>query len=207
MSKNGFSLVELLIAMALSLITILMVMMLFKQVGRVAVSVAQDAEFDLQLETGMLVTQKLLQGAGYGTGNFDDVAIGSYSGRPAVFWRLRPDLEAEPIELICQGVAEGIEQDQNMFVHRLLLLASSSCSESAQLEDLSWDVASVLATMRSEHNEHVFDFKLEDECDPFGVKEIGGARKVIITGKKLNISEGLGQFVQRAVCLNNISSL
>lgn len=205
MSKNGFSLVELLITLALSLTTILMMMMLFKQVGRVGISVTQDAELDLQLETGILVAQKLLRGAGYGTGNRNDIVIDSYSEQPAVFWRLRPDLEVEPVEIICQGLTETVEQDQNMFVHRLLLLSSSSCSESADLKSLNWSIDNVLAKIRSEHEENIFNYKLEGECNPFGIKEIQGARKVIITGKKKNITEGLGRFVQRAVCLNNIS--
>ncbi len=250
MPKNGFSLVELLIALALSLTTILMMMMLFKQVGRVGISVTQDAEFDLQLETGILITQKLVQGAGYGTGHFKDIKIGSYAERPAVFWRLRPDLDKQ--EMTCQGVAQAVEHDEDIFVHRLLLLSSSSCSETADLESLNWDIDNVLAKMHREHEESIFSYELIDyepinyepvssesvssesvssestdsestdseqtdtepvdyeskgECNPFGIKEIKGSRKIIITGKKKNITEGLGRFVQRAVCLNNITTM
>lgn len=213
MSKNGFSLVELLIALALSLTTILMMTMLFKQVGRVGILATQDAEFDLQLETGILVAQKLLQGAGYGTGNLGDIKEGSFSEQPAIFWRLRPDLEVEPIELKCQGLTETVEQDQNMYVHRLLLLSSPSCSASEDLNNLTWNIDNVLTKILSGHKESIFDFELKSElglesrCNPFGIKEIEGSRKVIITVNNKNITEGLGRVVQRAVCLNNIQPM
>lgn len=73
MRNKGFSLIELLVAMAVSLLAILMLLMLFKQVTRLGMSSSQDAEYDANLETALQIIQKLVQNAGYGTGNEQDV--------------------------------------------------------------------------------------------------------------------------------------
>lgn len=73
MRNKGFSLIELLVAMAVSLLAILMLLMLFKQVTRLGMSSSQDAEYDANLETALLIVQKLVQNAGYGIGNDQDI--------------------------------------------------------------------------------------------------------------------------------------
>lgn len=73
MQNKGFSLIELLIALAISLISILMLLMLFKQVTHIGMSSSQDSEYNTARQTALLVVQKLIQNAGYGTGSDLDV--------------------------------------------------------------------------------------------------------------------------------------
>lgn len=137
MRQNGFTLVELLVGLLIGMLCIIMMLMLFKQIFRVGMGVSHDAEYDSQLETGVLISQKLLQNAGYGSGKNIDIATGfvtftsstqvnaTVTGQPAIFWRIRPDLTA--LTFACFGLTEAITQDGEKFIHRLVYLQKLTC--------------------------------------------------------------------------------
>ena len=69
MPKNGFTLVELMVGLVIGMLCMIMMLMLFKQVSHISLQSSQDAEYDAQLQTSMLIVQKLIQNAGYGSEN------------------------------------------------------------------------------------------------------------------------------------------
>lgn len=139
MAKNGFTLVELLIGMLIGMLCIIILLMLFKQISRVGMVSARDAEYDAQLETGVLIAQKLIQNAGYGSGNAADIATGfvtftsdtaanaTTTGQPAIFWRVSPDPNATTKSFDCYGLAERISASGANQIHRLMYLTKENC--------------------------------------------------------------------------------
>ena len=209
MRKNGFSLIELLIAITLSTLAVLMMLMVFKQVTRVSIEVTQDSDYDAQLETGVLILQKLVQNAGYGNGEFDDIVEGSFQGKSAIFWRFVTDLDEEPLSYECQGAVELTTEENSLFNHRLTLLRpkSGTCNAASELESLEWIPINIISTLKSEFEDEIFLYDLAGACKPYGIQDIEGLRQLTITGRRLNIADGLGRTIQRAVCLSNISAL
>lgn len=140
MAKNGFTLVELLIGMLIGMLCIIILLMLFKQISRVGMVSARDAEYDAQLETGMLIAQKLIQNAGYGSGNAADITEGfitftsatvanaTTAGQPAIFWRVSPDPNATTKSFDCYGLAERISASGANQIHRLMYLKKTGCN-------------------------------------------------------------------------------
>lgn len=139
MAKNGFTLVELLIGMLIGMLCIIILLMLFKQISRVGMVSARDAEYDAQLETGVLIAQKLIQNAGYGSGNAADIATGfvtftnttntvanaTTSGQSAIFWRIAPNPAVSSFK--CYGLVETVTSSGNNYIHRLIYLTKESC--------------------------------------------------------------------------------
>lgn len=114
-----------------------MMMMMFKQVSQVSLSSSADAQYDTEIQLGLMVAQKHLQSAGFGSGQASDIAVGSFAGNDAIFWRLIPNLEA-PTQYHCQGIGEEISQENNRYVHSLVLLTKTSCSGVGLVSDGPW---------------------------------------------------------------------
>ena len=67
-NQNGFSLVELMVTLVVSLVAILSMLSLFQGISRNSTEAKVGARLDGQVQLGLLTAHKLLQGAGYGTG-------------------------------------------------------------------------------------------------------------------------------------------
>lgn len=225
MKKNGFTLVELLVGMVIAMLCAIMMMMLFKQMSRIGGAAARDAEYDAQLETGVLIVQKYLQNAGYGSGNAADIQInnsfGSFTNAgttislPALLWRqgsgpLATTGPATAWE--CYGVTETITPNGASFIHRLQLLNIPSCSgpsaTSPAIASLTamnaWTSQTIVRIEDASFNP-IFSYAISTtKCAPYGASEVQGGAKVTITARRLNVKDGLGQTLNRAVCLRNI---
>lgn len=74
--QQGFSLVELMVTLVISLVAIISILSLFQGITRNSVEVKVGARLDGQVQLGLLTAHKLLQGAGFSTAT--DSASPSY---------------------------------------------------------------------------------------------------------------------------------
>lgn len=205
MRKNGFTLIELMIGLLLSSLLMLTMLTLFKQISFIGLNSSEDAEYEAQLEIGMLTIQKLVQNAGYGSGQNDDVIMGTYDSKDALLWRFAKNHEAVPIEFQCRGfsVDIGPKTANDKYVHRLLLL-KAPCVAGDLVND--WTVEQAIAAVKSDQNtDPVFQFELvSGECAPFGIDQGGfvGDMSVAISGIR-KYDYGVGN-KEKFVCLSNI---
>lgn len=204
--NKGFTLVELMVGMLLTSLLMITMLTLFKQVNFIGMNSAEDAEYEAQLEMGLLTIQRLVANAGYGSGLDDDVVIGSYEGNEAIFWRYAEDHEAMPLVMQCRGFGVKIETFNDQFKHRLLLL-TAPCT-AANLVDEAWVVQQPIATVKSEEDtDPVFTYSLvTGECVPYGIYQggVSGNKRVVIEGVRKH-DFGVGN-KRRFVCFNNIKA-
>ena len=73
------------VALLLASLLMLTMLTLFKQISFIGMSTAEDAEYEAQMEIGLLTISRLVTNAGYGMGQDDDIVIGQYEGKRAVF--------------------------------------------------------------------------------------------------------------------------
>ena len=69
LSQRGFSLIEILIALTLSIIIILAMLRAFATTGKVTAEASLGAKVDSQIILGLITVDRLLQGLGYGMTN------------------------------------------------------------------------------------------------------------------------------------------
>lgn len=217
MRQNGFTLIELLVGLLLASLLMLSMLTLFKQVSHIGLSSSQDTQYQAQLEIGMLTIQKLIQGAGYGSGSHDDVATGTFNGEDAIFWRSATSFDPDPTVTVtyqCRGFGIKIDQDGSHYIHRLLLLNATNCDDTTNLVNFNWQVEQGIAKVKINPQDNppyngdpVFQFGLTSgECVPFGI-DLGdskGDMQVKISGLR-KYDYGVGN-KERFVCLNNIKA-
>ena len=202
MHQKGFTLIELMVGLVIAMLCMIMMLMLFKQTTQIGISSAQDAEYDAQIQTGILVSQKFIQNAGYGSGKTLDVKTGSYASNAALYWRLIPNVGTTPITYQCQGIAEKVAQDGNAFMHRLVLI-KKTCNANDNWEAGTWADDQVIVAFRSTKQEPVFSYTLSTgQCTPFGIDKNAskGLRQVTINARR----EHLSGSIKNTICLNNI---
>lgn len=202
MHQKGFTLVELLVGLVIAMLCMIMMLMLFKQTTQIGISSSQDAEYDAQIQTGLLVSQKFIQNAGYGSGKALDIKTGTYAGNASLLWRLIPNIGATPITYQCQGIAEKVTQDGNAFMHRLVLI-KKTCNATDTWETGTWQDDQVIVAFRSNKADPVFSYTLTTgQCTPFGIDKSAdkGLRQVTINARR----EHLNGSIKNTICLNNI---
>lgn len=203
MNQKGFTLIEMMVGLVIAMICMIMMLMLFKQTTQIGISSSQDAEYDAQIRTGLLVSQKLAQNAGYGSGKSNDITIGKINNNTAVFWRFIPDVSS--ITYQCQGIFEKITPDGKSQLHRLILV-KRSCDTTTDFNDNNWQDDQIIVAFRSSSTTPVFSFALNtSKCTPFGIDKDNskGLKQLMLTALREHMS-GTGGAIQQAVCLNNI---
>src|SRR5690554_6877278 len=214
MRKNGFTLIELMVGLLLSSLLMLTMVTLFKQVSHVGLNSSEDSEYESQMEIGMLTIQRLIQNAGYGSGSQNDIAIGTYNSKEAIFWRAATSYDPNPAATItyqCNGFGIKIEPDGSHYIHRLLLLKASPCSAGTNLVNEDWQVEQTIASIKINPQDNppytgnpVFQYALSHSpCVPFGIPlgNLSGDVRVKISGLR-KYDYGVGN-KERFVCLNN----
>lgn len=202
MGQKGFTLVELMVGLVISMLCMIMMLMLFKQTTQIGISSSQDAEYDAQIQTGLLVAQKFIQNAGYGSGKTYDIKTGSYASNNALFWRLIPNVDSTSIAYQCQGIAERIAQDGNAYIHRLMLIRKT-CNANNDWQLGAWEDDQVIVVFRSLKPEPVFNYNLiTGQCSPFGIDKNAtpGLRQVTINARREHVAGN----IKNTICLNNI---
>lgn len=208
MKQAGFTLIELMVGMVIAILCMLMMLMLFKQITQIGMSAAQDAEYDAQIQTGLLVAQKFIQNAGYGSGLANDIQKGTQFGYSAIFWRFIPNIGTTPITYQCQGIAEKITTDGNTKLHQLILLKKACGSEPTTWINGTWEEDQNIVTFRSSKSDPIFQYDISaGKCTPYGVDKnnSNGLKQLTITAKREHMT-GTGGSIKNTVCLNNIIS-
>lgn len=213
MRKNGFTLIELMIGMVIAMLSMSMMMMMFKQVSQVSFGSAADAQYDTDIQIGLMVAQKYLQNAGYGSGQANDIALGSYAGtgNDAVYWRYVPDLD-QPAQYKCQGISEKIDQEGNRSVHRLLLLTNAACNGAGLVSAGAWSIEQTVIAIKKSNSDKIFSYEMADgSCTPYGIDENTVIRQQItITAKRQHITadaDEASKSIQHTLCLNNVTAI
>jgi prepilin-type N-terminal cleavage/methylation domain-containing protein len=209
MPKNGFTLIELLVGIVIAMLCMVTMLMLFKQLTQVGVSSSQDAEYDAQLQSGILAAQKYIQNAGYGSGQQADIAIGTYASNPAIFWLSVKQLGAVPLEYQCQGIGEEVSTEGSQKVHRLVLLKKVACGKTEAVTAGTWVKDQPIVVIRNNTAAPIYSFSLSttSACTSFGIDKTAsqGLKQVQLTATRQYMTS-LGQNIQNTICLNNITS-
>ena len=213
MKKNGFTLVELLVGLVIAMLCMIMMLMLFKQISQVSLEASFDAEYDTQVQIGMLILQKVIQNAGYGSGNTNDIAMDA--SKDILYLRFTPDITT-PTLLKCQAILSNNDIENKEY--RLYLLENiKNCGTDADLKTSSiWNsthtTRSPLITIKNKNIEAttapVFSFKVENltggkKCTPYGISKDNpsGSKYVTVTAKGQHSSV---KQIRSSICLNNI---
>lgn len=213
MRKNGFTLIELMIGMVIAVLSMGMMMMMFKQVSQVSFSSSADAQYDTDIQIGLMVAQKFLQNAGYGSGQANDIVRGSYAGNDAIFWRYAPDID-QPALYKCQGISEKVDQEDGRSVHRLLLLTKADCTGagiawSTGTGASSWNPEQTIIAIKKTDADKIYSYELSTgPCTPYGIDEDDentiDRQQITIKAKRQHVAAGdAGGSIQHTLCLNN----
>lgn len=210
MKKNGFTMLEVLVGLVIAMLCMIMMLMTFKQISKISLESSLDAEYDTQVQLGMLVLQKIIQNAGYGSGNAGDITVDNNT----LYLRFTPDL-AEPTTLKCQALT--YQNDASKKEYKLFLLENiTDCGTDTVLKDLPWTNSSTnkspLITIKNqeitEGTAPIFTFSLQNlvspqKCTPYGISghNPSGSKTVTITAQGQHINS---KQIQSLICLNNI---
>ena len=213
MKKNGFTLLELMIRLVIAMLCMIMMLMLFKQISQVSLESSFEAEYDTQVQIGMLVLQKVIQNAGYGSGHANDIAVDT--NKNILYLWFTPDITI-PTALKCQAILAHNDIENKEY--RLYLLENTNnCGTSADLNTSTiwssvYTTKSPLITIKNKNIEAttaaVFSFKVEDlaggkKCTPYGISKDNpsGSKYVTVTaqGQYSSVKQ-----IQSSICLNNI---
>lgn len=207
MRANGFTLIELMIGLLISMLCMIMLLMLFRQISQISVRSSQSAEYDAQIQTGLLVLEKFIQNAGYGSGLANDIQIGTHFGNPALFWRFIPELDSVPVSYQCQGVAEKITTENGLRIHRLVLMKKDACGTTTALTEGTWQESQAIVSINNNSTTPIFRYALsQGECRPFGINSTPvGTKQISLTAFRPEMT-GLGEKIQSLICLNNIKA-
>jgi prepilin-type N-terminal cleavage/methylation domain-containing protein len=202
MRQHGFTIIELMVGLVISSLCMIMMLMLFKQTTQIGLASSKDAEYSAQTQTAHLVIQKLVQRAGYGSGQSDDIKIATYLRNPAIFWRFIPEVDASPISYQCEGVAEIVDDLGHVKSHSLVLLRKS-CGSEQEWQIGDWKETQVIVNIHNQTTSPIFSYDLsESACTPYGIDmhHDSALKKITIYAQR----EHLDQHLKSTVCLNNI---
>lgn len=207
MKQHGFTLIELLIGIVIAILCMLMMLTLFKQTTQIGVNSSQDAEYDAQIQIGLLVAQKFIQNAGYGSGLSNDIVLVSSTSIPTLYWRFIPSINQTPITYQCQGLIEKIVQENSTYLHRLVLI-KKNCGSTTDWQTGTWEEDQTLATIRSSKQDPIFQYSLAvKSCTPYGIdsNNTKALKQLTISAQREHITGAVtGSTVNNTVCLNNI---
>ncbi|MFV5466316.1 PilW family protein [Acinetobacter towneri] len=212
MNKNGFTMLELLVGLVVAMLCMIMMLMTFKQISKISLESSLDADYDTQVQLGMLVLQKVIQNAGYGSGQTTDIKVNSTNDM--LYLRFIPNVN-NPLAYTCQAL--GYANDPIKKEYKLFLFENSvNCGASTDLATIDWTntntTKSPLITIKNKNIEAatpaVFKFYVENlasdkKCTPYGISpdNPSGTKTVTVTAKGQHTTE---KQIQSLICLNNI---
>lgn len=205
MKQRGFTIVELMVGLVVATLCMIMMLMLFKQTTQIGLASSKDTEYNAKIQTAQLVIQKLVQSAGYGSGQSQDIKIALYGQNRALFWRFIPQIDASITSYQCEGIAEVITDVGHEKSHRLVLL-KKNCGSEQDWQTGEWREDQVIVNIFNQSAAPIFSYELSQaRCTPYGIEanHATGLKKVVIYAKR----EHLDSQVRSTVCLNNIVEL
>ena len=201
MRQHGFTIIELLVGLLVAMLCLLMMLMLFKQTTKIGVHAGQDAQYNTQIQTGLLIAQKFIQNAGFGSSQPHDIQIVEEHPQ-VVYWRLVPEPHITPIRYECQGMVERISDQGTQKLHQLVLIGKPCGSNETWIEG-QWQDQQVLVNILSQQNTPIFHYRLnEGNCTPYGInqKDHQGLKQLVIEARR----EHSDHVIKNLICLNNI---
>ncbi len=195
-NQQGFTLVSLLVGLAISMLCLIALLALFRTVIHTSVDARKSSILDTKLQNSLTTIQVLTQNAGFGypaslIPNIVEVAsITNVTTNKAILWRLDDDINTTTAS-ICQGIT---------YTENALILLKSRCSYDLPLATVStWEKDSTLASFPTGTT---ITFELKDQiCAPYGSAIITGTKVLNITA-----SDSTGTTIKYPVCLSNILS-
>lgn len=195
-NQQGFTLVSLLVGLAISMLCLIALLALFRTVIHTSVDARKSSILDTKLQNSLTTIQVLTQNAGFGypaslIPNIVEVAsITNVTTNKAILWRLDDDIKTTTAS-ICQGIT---------YTENALILLKSRCSYDLPLATVStWEKDSTLASFPTGTT---ITFELKDQiCAPYGSAIITGTKVLNITA-----SDSTGTTIKFPVCLSNILS-
>lgn len=178
--QQGATLISLMIGLLLSVMSILAVLSLYKNLVTISINSSTDSSHDGQLAAAVLTAQLELQNAGYGIKNAGALHINANSDGSEIRWRLYDDSNYQ-----CRAIREVITSDT---VRELVLFeATNNCTENSALPSLDWTRVSTLT--RVEHTVSVDKPLITfgtgvSNCSPFGLGE--NTKHMIASIKMIN---------------------
>ena len=199
-NQQGFTLVSLLVGLAISMLCLMALLALFRTVIHTSVDARKSSILDTQLQNSLTTIQVLAQNAGFGypassIPNIVEVAsIANVTTNKAILWRWDDDVNTATAS-ICQGIT---------YTENALILLKSTCSYDLPLATGStWEKDGTLAYFPAGTT---ITFELKDQplnkpCAPYGSAIITGIKVLKITA-----SDSTGTKIKFPVCLSNILS-
>lgn len=209
--RTGFTVVELLISILIALLGIAIILMFLLSPKEDHLIPSEHAEFDDQLHTSLLIAQKYLHNAGYGSGSRHDIALGTYQGHDAIFWRFVRQLHVSPQRYECQGLTEKISVNEEHTVHRLILLGKKNCDSQSEITQGQWQEQQGIALLKTSTQQPLFQYYMhQGPCAPYGMRPINHAtphsQQLTLIALRPH-AMGIDRTIQSVICLNNIKSI
>ncbi|TBV09061.1 PilW family protein [Phytopseudomonas dryadis] len=219
-NQHGITLVSLMVGTVLSMLTILAMLALYKNLIQVAVVATKDANHDGQLASALLVAQLELQSAGFGMDGTVADAFYLPTAKPALLWRYRTNPD-NPASSWCMGL---LDRPSSGGSRTLTLLKKSNCNDALSARSLADDTATLkaswqddgvidLATLMPTTTGPLLAFEKNDAvaCSTFSSSD--GALHPLITLKAMSSSALASsatstpvQPISYRVCLSNLVS-
>lgn len=195
----GSTLVSLMIGLLISMLCLIALLTLFRAVMTTSVDSRQSAQQDTQLLNGLTIAQMLVQNAGFGFSAGANIVVPqnqlsldsniTVNSQKAALWRYYSSIN-NTSTLTCQGIASVVNNNQN----KLVLLKATACAQTVALNNLSWSVDRVLATLPTTST-ILFNLSTEN-CTPYGMGTAAVHPKLTITANTSSFP----------ICLSNITS-
>lgn len=221
--QRGMSLIEIMIALAISLIVILAILRAYVSVGHVSAETMRGAAIDANIMKGLLIADRILQGAGYNTtaaaspsyGNASGKLIQAYSGTTAVTVNIAADTI---VWKLSSGYCQALKSTNKSLVYyggagyscTGPALPATSLQPSQTLISTSPPMATNVSTTVGDISLKVIELASGVVCTPFGVKSpsampSGGKYYVQIDAKIYATStSSTASTISNSTCLFNI---
>lgn len=210
-NQRGFTLISLMVGTVLSMLTIIAMLALYKNLVQVAVDATQDANHDGGLASALLTAQLELQSAGFGMEETatDIIRLSNNAESTYILWRSK-NLDSSQTSyngLLAREHPEKTEQKNRT----LTLLHQPNCSSYPSATDSTlagWATIINLAILAPETSV-LFSRTDPPKCSNFSVSNDFKHPLITITAMSssaLANSAGDGLRIRYTVCLSNIRS-
>lgn len=227
-SQRGFTLIEMLIALTLSIIIILAMLRAFVTIGKVTSEASFGAKTDSGIMLGLIATDRILQGIGY---NISNPAVKTYkfsndtNNVEYLVWKVSADqcraLRNVKVSNIDDGGLYVYGTDSSGYTCDNTLQTPDSVTPLPSAERLIRIEKAIKTSGISDDSNKIGTIKIElnsladtEGCTPFGVKNtqdegeepllVGGKYQVVVTVNTYAASTTTPQSIRNFTCLFNL---
>ncbi|HEY7773327.1 MAG TPA: hypothetical protein VIC26_09095 [Marinagarivorans sp.] len=168
-NHHGATLVGLMIGMLISIVSVLAILALYKNLITVSIDATEDAAHDGQVATALITAQLEVQAAGYGIVNADGLHLNTNEEGSEIRWRYYDNGQYQ-----CRAIREVVIDDRARSL--MLYEGQNLCDATTALGDVEWQPLSTLTKIVRQQaiDEAIFTFSVSTaECAPFGIGKTG----------------------------------